>query len=182
MNGYRLIYPYNSENVYVEIDVMKAADKCYDEIKNRKVAMFSIMNIDTNNVYNFEIPKNKDNKKNEHDTSVVSGIFESSYKGGSNDTSNVQILPGSTPQLHEDMDNFNVNEKIKTLESQIKLLQTDMATLKNTLNIQEVVPKNITSDNKKAINNLMAAQSNVYSELLTQAHERKNNEDNCTIM
>ena len=182
MNGYRLIYPYNSENVYVETDVMKAADKCYGEIKNRKVVMFSIMNIDTNNVYNFEIPKNKDNKKNEHDMSIVSGIFESSYKGGSNDSSNVQILPGSTPQLPEDIDNFNINEKIKALESQIKLLQTDMTTLKNTLNIQEDVPKNITSDNRKAINNLTVAQSNVYSELLTQVRERKNKEDDCTIM
>jgi uncharacterized protein (UPF0335 family) len=54
---YRLIKPYQSNKVYKSHSIMKGAGKCYKEFKNSgyDAKSFSIMNIDTNHVYDFNV-------------------------------------------------------------------------------------------------------------------------------
>ena len=56
---YRLIKPYQSNTVYEARTIMHGAGKCYKELKKNNVSSntFSIMNINDNNVYNFNINK-----------------------------------------------------------------------------------------------------------------------------
>lgn len=56
-NIYRLIKPYQSNKVYEASTVMHGAGKCYKELKNTNVNCdsFSIMDINLNNVYTFNV-------------------------------------------------------------------------------------------------------------------------------
>jgi hypothetical protein len=61
-NIYRLIKPYQSNKVYEASTVMHGAGKCYKELKKANINsdIFSIMDINLNTVYDFNInPKNK---------------------------------------------------------------------------------------------------------------------------
>ena len=63
MNKFRLVYPYESDKIYNKETIIKAADECYNELKNsnNNTNFFCIMNLDKNHIYNFEITKHKKN-------------------------------------------------------------------------------------------------------------------------
>ena len=61
-NIYRLVKPYQSNKVYEALTVMHGAGKCYKELKKSNVncESFSIMDINSNSIYEFNIkPKNE---------------------------------------------------------------------------------------------------------------------------
>jgi hypothetical protein len=54
---YRLVKPYQSDKVYESSSIMHGAGKCYKELKktNSNTPEFSIMDINTNHIYDFKI-------------------------------------------------------------------------------------------------------------------------------
>jgi hypothetical protein len=56
-NLYRLVKPYESNKVYEASSIMHGAGKCYKEIKKTNTITndFSILDINTNNIYEFKI-------------------------------------------------------------------------------------------------------------------------------
>jgi hypothetical protein len=56
-NLYRLVKPYQSDKVYEASSIMHGAGKCHKELKktNTNVDSFSIMDINSNNIYEFKI-------------------------------------------------------------------------------------------------------------------------------
>ncbi len=65
-NLYKVILPFNSHMVHSSSSINGGASKCYKEIKNQTggVDLFSIMNINTNKVYNFQTKSNNNLNKN----------------------------------------------------------------------------------------------------------------------
>jgi len=61
---YKVILPFNSHMVHSSKSVNGGGSKCYKEIKSQMggVDLFSIMNVNTNKVYNFKTKSNKLNK------------------------------------------------------------------------------------------------------------------------
>ena len=165
MNRYRLIYPYDSSNVYVETNVMKAADKCYSEMKHndKDNPNFCMMNIDTNKIHNFEIPKRV--------MLQTGGQLESNELDGILGTS-VQDGGTGTPEKTEDDEG-----KINKIEKQIEELQIKLNKLKGTS----------FENKKKDKNSVVKAPSNIYNNAtfrLTEMDQLENYEkkDNCVIM
>jgi len=168
MNRYRLIYPYDSNNVYVETNVMKAADKCYSEMKknDKNNPHFCMMNIDTNNIYNFEIPKRS--------TLQTGGVKESNELDGILGTS-IQEGGANTPE--KDKKEEKDEDKINTMEKQIEELQIKLHKLKG----------NSFENKKKDKNSVIKPPSNIYNNAtfrLTEMDQLENYEkkDNCVIM
>ena len=54
---YRLVKPYQSDKVYESSSIMHGAGKCYKELKktNSNTPEFSIMDINTNQIYDFKV-------------------------------------------------------------------------------------------------------------------------------
>jgi hypothetical protein len=54
---YRLVKPYQSDKVYESSSIMHGAGKCYKELKktNSNTPEFSIMDINTNHIYDFKV-------------------------------------------------------------------------------------------------------------------------------
>lgn len=164
MDRYRLVYPYDSNNIYIANNVMKAADKCYSELvhNDKNNPFFCIMNIDTNKIFNFEIPK-RQNIQN----------------GGNKETSNeLDGIMGTSTQKGGDEENpENDEEKITAIEKQIEELQRELHNLKGT----------VLETNKKDRNSVIKAPSNIYNDAtfrLTEMDQLENYEkkDECVIM
>lgn len=103
---YRLIKPYQSNKVYESTSIMHGAGKCYKELKNKNISCnsFSIIDINSNNIYDFKL--NKDNNYNE----LL--LNKTEQKGGNLNSSNVLELKTQIEHL---------NDRVKLLED--KLLQ-----------------------------------------------------------
>lgn len=80
-NRYQIIYPYTSDKIYVENSITKAANKCYNEIKQRdiKTYIFIVHDIDSGNIFYFNIPKYKKYK------SAGTNLPEETNKNDKND-------------------------------------------------------------------------------------------------
>lgn len=155
MNGYRLIYPYDSSNVYMETSIKKAADKCYSELKQNAAyaPKFSMMNIDTNAIYKFEIPKNINGSYDSDNytysgtsESVVSGVIGSDFIGGgkgnegNNDRSPQRRSPDARRHSPEDPDADDREEERREiqheheLERKVRSLEIKVRELEHKLN------------------------------------------------
>lgn len=56
-NKYRLIAPIFGNKVYETTSLLAGAKKCFEELGDFKTPYFSILDLDTNKVYNFGIPR-----------------------------------------------------------------------------------------------------------------------------
>jgi hypothetical protein len=104
---YRLVKPYQSTKVHESTTFMHGANKCYNELKKNNVSCnsFTIMNINDNNLYNFNInnkPKMLLEEKN--DPTQLLNINQS---GGDE----ILLLKNKIKQLEERIN--NLENKIK---------------------------------------------------------------------
>jgi hypothetical protein len=115
-NIYRLVKPYQSNKVYEATTFMRGANKCYHELQknNVKCDMFTILNINDNSLYDFNI-KNKpqmilQEKQNINDNGVQELLNNNIQDGGNKD--NITQL----------------KLQIKSLEDRIKILESKFIT------------------------------------------------------
>ena len=97
---YRLTKPYQSDKVYEAKTILHGANKCYNELKknNIKCNSFTIININNNLIYEFNI-----NKKPE------------------------MLLKDTQSTIRKELLNQNgenINNILKLLENRIKILET----------------------------------------------------------
>ncbi len=111
-NLYRLVKPYESNKVYEASSVMHGAGKCYKEIKNTNTNTndFSILDINTNNIYEFKINPTQQMllKKNPDE------LLNKNIQNGGNKFDK-QLIENLQKQINE------LNTKVKELE--IKMSQ-----------------------------------------------------------
>lgn len=69
MIGFRLVYPYDSRNIYYDDNILNVVKKCYRELlrkhPNVNTKYFCIMNINTGAISNFAIDTSKKRKRDE---------------------------------------------------------------------------------------------------------------------
>jgi hypothetical protein len=114
-NIYRLVKPYQSNKVYEASSFMYGANKCYRELQKNNVNcdMFSVLNINDNSLYDFNI-KDKPNmilqekNINENKVNEIQELLNNTQIGGNKD------------------DIVELKNKIKLLEDRIKILETKL--------------------------------------------------------
>ena len=113
-NLYKVILPFNSHLVHSSSSINGGASKCYKEIKNQTggVDLFSIMNINSNKVYNFQTKSNNNLNNFNKNSNNTMNINNSNQNGG--------FLS-------------NLNE-IRSMNEQIKILESRIISLENISN------------------------------------------------
>jgi len=83
-NIYRLVKPYQSKKVYEASTFMHGANKCYKELKKNNVNCdsFTIMNMNDNSLYNFNMNKKPTMLLEHNDPSQLLNINQSGGSGG----------------------------------------------------------------------------------------------------
>jgi hypothetical protein len=78
-NIYRLVKPYQSKKVYEASTFMHGANKCYKELKKNNVNCdsFTIMNMNDNSLYNFNMNKKPTMLLEHNDPSQLLNINQS---------------------------------------------------------------------------------------------------------
>jgi len=114
-NIYRIIKPYQSNKVYSAQTTLHGAGKCYNELKknNVKCNSFTIMNINNNSIYDFNI-----NKKPEMILKDSQSVIQNELL--SKDLSN-QNGGFDIKRLENELKN-----QIKLLEDRIKILEQNI--------------------------------------------------------
>jgi len=86
---FRLIKPYQSNKVYKAHSLMKGAGKCYSEFKKSgyDAKSFSIMNIDTNQVHDFNVTP----KPTAIPINSKSNLLGGNNTNDTNDTVNIKL-------------------------------------------------------------------------------------------
>lgn len=112
-NLYRLVKPYQSDKVYEASSIMHGAGKCHKELKktNTNTNEFSIMDINSNNIYDFKINPNKQMllQKNPDE------LLNNNQNGGNKNDGNIEYIKKIENQLNE------LNNRIKLLENKIMI-------------------------------------------------------------
>ena len=104
---YKVILPFNSHMVHSSKSVNGGGTKCYKEIKSQMggVDLFSIMNVNTNKVYNFKTKSNKLNKN----TLNQDGGFLSNLNEIKTMNDRIKILESRLITLENMANNHNQN-------------------------------------------------------------------------
>ena len=117
-NIYRLIKPYQSNKVYEASTFMHGANKCYRELQknNVKCDMFTVLNINDNSMYDFNIkdkPQMLLQEKNidENKINEIQELLNNTQIGGG-DVINTDIV--------------ELKNKINLLEDRIKKIETKL--------------------------------------------------------
>ena len=156
-NLYKVILPFNSHLVHSSSSINGGASKCYKEIKNQTggVDLFSIMNINSNKVYNFQTKSNNNLNKNNS-----MNINNSNQNGGF--LSNLNEIR-------------SMNEQIKMLESRIISLENisnkiaHQPTMEGGLNKEELEIKENKIENKIE----SRSELEVFSKLNLESKQKK---------
>ena len=132
---YRLVKPYQSNKVYEASTFMHGANKCYRELhkNNVKCNSFTILNINDNLIYEFNIKKKPQmilQEKNIHDNGYELSINNSkSTKLSKTNFVGIQELLNNTQIGGENV----INNDIVKLKNQINLLEDRIKKLEKNL-------------------------------------------------
>jgi hypothetical protein len=148
-NLYKVILPFNSHIVHSSKSINDGASKCYKEIKKQMggVDLFSIMNINSNKVYNFQT---KSNKKNQN------GGFLSNLNEIKTMNDSIKILESRIISLE------NITNKLNKLD------HTNISKQ----NIKDMIEENILSGGVDK-NSLPKSDLEVFSKLDLESKQKK---------
>jgi hypothetical protein len=123
---YQIVFPYTSDKIYVENNLNEGADKCYREIEERKmkIPLFVIHDIDSNKLFDVEIPKYKNANHNPNPNLNLNKGHESEHI----DITNLDI-PTNVNAINV---NSNMNPSINNdIIVRINKLEYDVMKIKN---------------------------------------------------
>ena len=108
-NIYRLIKPYQSNTVYEAKTLLHGAGKCYKELKKNNVnsSSFSIMNINDNSIYDFNINE-KPKMELKKDLSELLNNNNKINQNGGND------------EIKKDLD--NIKNRLSIIENKLNII------------------------------------------------------------
>ena len=120
---YRLVKPYQSDKVYESSSIMHGAGKCYKELKNTNTHTpdFSIMDINTNQIYDFKVSPSPKMIIASNNTNIMQKnpdeLIGNQQEGGNNNNNNTNIneLKNTIVNLTERI------EKLELLSKNLKL-------------------------------------------------------------
>ncbi len=128
---YQIVYPYVSDKIHVEDDLNIGVEKCYREIESRKIKapLFVIHDIDSNKLYDVEIPKykNVNNSNNMNDMNIKLNNDQTLSKKAEN----IDLTKLNGPLNNNHVSNPNDRQMNNDVVMRINKLEYDVMKIKN---------------------------------------------------
>lgn len=131
---FQLFEPLRSNKIYI-CELKLATHKCFNELKNsgfKKIKQFSIINIDTNQIFSFKINYNKNYNKNYNNSEkdkqidILHNKIKNNYKNNiinENNIENVNDIINHNIVENEKKININDNNKLFIKSSNLKKIE-----------------------------------------------------------
>jgi hypothetical protein len=117
---YQIIYPYESNKQYNESDLNHGVYKCYQELMENGINtyIFIIHNIDSGNIYYFNIPKNKHLENMQPQLHPQSQLIIENQDQNQNQNQNYQNQDQNQNQNYQNQNNQNQNNQNQHIQNQ----------------------------------------------------------------